>query len=67
MQAYELYEVNRNALPVGKLAEPEDIANIIAFLADRRLSSYIVGQTIVADGGTTLLLASTASEVDVWK
>lgn len=66
-KAYELYEVNRNALPVGKLAEPEDIANIIAFLADRRLSSYIVGQTIVADGGTTLLLASTASEVDVWK
>ncbi|VDM82075.1 unnamed protein product [Strongylus vulgaris] len=40
-------------LPCGKVAEPSDIANVIAFLADRRQSSYIIGQTIIADGGSS--------------
>lgn len=59
---YEFYETNRAALPAGKVAGPSDIASVIAFLADRSQSSYIVGQTIIADGGTTLVLASNASD-----
>ncbi|VDM78896.1 unnamed protein product [Strongylus vulgaris] len=47
-------------LPCGEVAEPSDIANVIAFLADRKQSSYIIGQTIIADGGTSLVLAANA-------
>ncbi|RCN42943.1 7-alpha-hydroxysteroid dehydrogenase family protein [Ancylostoma caninum] len=59
---YQFYSTNRAALPAGKVGEPSDIANVIAFLADRSQSSYIVGQTIIADGGTTLVLASNATD-----
>ncbi|EYC40806.1 hypothetical protein Y032_0596g442 [Ancylostoma ceylanicum] len=59
---YQFYASNRAALPAGKVGEPSDIASVIAFLADRSQSSYIVGQTIIADGGTTLVLASNATD-----
>ncbi|KHJ90395.1 2,3-dihydroxybenzoate-2,3-dehydrogenase domain protein [Oesophagostomum dentatum] len=49
------------ALPCGKVAVPSDIASIIAFLADRSQSWYIVGQIIVADGGTSIVLALNAT------
>lgn len=38
--------------PVGRLGRPEDIANVVAFLASDD-SAYITGQTIVVDGGAT--------------
>ncbi|CAJ0607939.1 unnamed protein product [Cylicocyclus nassatus] len=59
-QFYETFANKPGALPCGKVAVPSDIANVIAFLADRSQSSYIVGQTIVADGGTSIVLASNA-------
>lgn len=36
--------------PLGRLAEPGEIAEAIAFLASRR-ASFITGQTLVVDGG----------------
>lgn len=36
--------------PLQKIAEPQDIANAVAFLAMNK-SSYITGETIVVDGG----------------
>lgn len=39
--------------PVGRLGTPEDIANVVAFLANER-SSFITGQVITADGGFIL-------------
>lgn len=39
--------------PVKRLGEPEEIAEIAVMLASGR-SSYVTGQTIVADGGRTL-------------
>ncbi len=40
-------------IPKGKLGKPEDIANTMLFLASDE-ASYITGQTIVVDGGSTL-------------
>jgi tropinone reductase I len=39
--------------PLNRIAEPEEIASIIAFLAMDE-SSFITGQTIVADGGMSV-------------
>jgi 3-oxoacyl-[acyl-carrier protein] reductase len=44
--------MERKTVGVG-IASPEDVAPIVAFLASDE-SRYIVGQTIVADGGVTL-------------
>lgn len=41
------------AIPMGKLGEPEDIARAMVFLASDD-AKYITGQTLVVDGGQTL-------------
>ena len=40
------------AIPIGKYASPEQIGDVIAFLASDA-SSYVTGQTILIDGGFT--------------
>jgi len=39
--------------PLGRLGDPEDIANAIAFLASDE-ASYITGQTLYVEGGRTI-------------
>jgi NAD(P)-dependent dehydrogenase (short-subunit alcohol dehydrogenase family) len=39
--------------PLGRVGEPEDIADVVTFLCSD-LARYITGQTIVVDGGMTL-------------
>ena len=39
--------------PAGRIGTPEDIARAVLFLASP-LSGWIVGQTVVADGGASL-------------
>ncbi|GMR52644.1 hypothetical protein PMAYCL1PPCAC_22839 [Pristionchus mayeri] len=43
-----------SVIPLGKIGQPDDIGKIILFLADRSQSEIIVGQRIVADGGSLL-------------
>ena len=41
-------------IPLGRCGVPDDIAQVILFLADKSKSEYIVGQCITADGGSTM-------------
>ena len=40
-------------IPLGRLGTPEDVGNIVAFLASEA-ASYVTGQTITVDGGMTV-------------
>lgn len=39
-----------NRIPIGRLARPEEIADVVGFLVSQS-ASYLTGQTIVVDGG----------------
>jgi NAD(P)-dependent dehydrogenase (short-subunit alcohol dehydrogenase family) len=42
----------------GRVANPEEIASVIYFLADNSASSFITGQGLVVDGGATCRLST---------
>jgi NAD(P)-dependent dehydrogenase (short-subunit alcohol dehydrogenase family) len=48
-----------SSVPLGRMAEPNDIANMAAFLASDD-ASYVTGQIFVVDGGRTVGLPSAA-------
>jgi len=41
-----------STIPIGRLAEPREIAEVVSFLCSQR-NSYLTGQTIFVDGGFT--------------
>ncbi|ACB39002.1 SDR family oxidoreductase [Pyrobaculum neutrophilum] len=49
-----LEEMGRE-IPLGRLAKPEEIGELVAFLASER-ASYITGSLILIDGGRTLCI-----------
>lgn len=49
-QTEEMLAKMASAIPLGRMGDPRDIANVINFLATDQ-SAYITGQVIVANGG----------------
>jgi NAD(P)-dependent dehydrogenase (short-subunit alcohol dehydrogenase family) len=54
----EAFRPVAEALPLGRMGEPEEVAHVVAFLVSDR-ASYLTGQTIVVDGGGSLPQAGT--------
>ena len=52
----EAAETARNAVPVGRFGVPLEIAKMAVFLCSAD-AGFVVGQTIVVDGGTTALMS----------
>ncbi|HYS12494.1 MAG TPA: SDR family oxidoreductase [Burkholderiaceae bacterium] len=48
----ELLEQRTSAMPLGRLAQPEDIADTVVFLASKR-ASYVSGAVVSLDGAAT--------------
>ena len=49
----EVIERLNARIPLGRIGEPEDIGEVVAFLASDA-ARYLTGSTIVADGGYML-------------
>ncbi len=49
-------ETARNTVPAARAGAPRDIAKLAAFLCSQD-AEFIIGQTLVADGGTTSLMS----------
>jgi 3-oxoacyl-[acyl-carrier protein] reductase len=49
----ELYERIRASLPLGRVGEPQDAAELVAFLCSKR-AGWITGEVIYSDGGSSL-------------
>ena len=50
----EMVEQLRSTTPLGRLGEPEEMADVIAFLLSEE-SSYMTGSTVIASGGRILI------------
>lgn len=48
-----LVKDNRQATPAGRMVQPEDVANVVAFLCSEE-AFMVRGQTIIVDGGTSI-------------
>lgn len=53
------------AVPLGRVAQPVDIAKVVAFLVGPD-SGWVTGQTIVADGGASLRVEPKVTEDEKW-
>ena len=51
--APDLYNAVLRSIPFGRMGQPEEVANLVVFLASSA-ASWITGQTICVDGGQLL-------------
>ena len=69
-EALKLYTADQNLAasswqktPVGRMVQPEDVANVVAFLCNDE-SAMIRGQIIVIDGGLSLTSVGYTAQKD---
>ena len=53
MTADDIYKEDCSQVPLGRTAQPEEVANVVLFLASP-LASYMTGQAINVTGGMTM-------------
>uniref|UniRef100_A0A1I7WV71 Ion_trans_2 domain-containing protein n=1 Tax=Heterorhabditis bacteriophora TaxID=37862 RepID=A0A1I7WV71_HETBA len=58
-QFWNFWDEHRNVMPLG-VGSTDDIAEAVAFLCDKAKSRYIVGQCLVVDGGTSIVMGMDA-------
>jgi 3-oxoacyl-[acyl-carrier protein] reductase len=46
----EIYDAWANEAPMGRLAEPEELGAMAAFLCSEK-AAYVIGQSVAVDGG----------------
>lgn len=47
----DIVKFAQNTIPLGRIGQPDDVANLVSFLASKH-SDYITGQGILINGGT---------------
>ena len=53
LRALGIYEDLARSTPLGRVADPTDIAEVVHFLADPR-NRYMTGETVIASGGIVM-------------
>ena len=46
----QVLEISKSIHPIGRIGDPEEIANAVAWLLSDR-ASYVLGHTLLVDGG----------------
>jgi 3-oxoacyl-[acyl-carrier protein] reductase len=52
--ADKYYENSASTHPIGRIGQPNDISELVVFLADNRKSGFMTGSVINVDGGRML-------------
>ena len=52
--ANKYYDASKNTHPIGRIGKPEDISELVVFLADSSKAGFMTGSIISVDGGRSL-------------
>jgi len=56
--AEKYYEASKSTHPIGRIGQPEDVSQLVSFLADSSKSGFMTGSVIHLDGGRMMTSAT---------